>query len=226
MLIQCCIQIPMFIISVRPRGINKLWILGDDFVSHTCEQYFVNTYQPERYYAQCNFELKAVYYRYIPATSSQRNGENPANDNVLSRMHNALLKTMREEGAIPKILLIALEDDIIRYLNYNDYGVTAMYGKTLDYFAKTIRDMIDNFKERYLPKRAKRIDWPMIIWIPPTTHVNYKNNNLRKKFATEMANQVQTNPYMVVMNIAWNTQATSLACDLTGRLIPAGIKRF
>ena len=87
--------------------------------------------------------------------------------NRIARVINTLIYAMYAKAKLPKMLLIVLEDNIIQFLKYNDYGVTEMFGRVLEFMAKNIRSIIDEFKSK-IPPKAKRVEHPQIIWIVPT----------------------------------------------------------
>ena len=105
-----------------------------------------------------------------------------SDDNPISRIHNALAKTMMDSASIPKMIVVILEDDLINYINYDDYGVTALYGRILDTLSRDLSAAVNKFRE-FLPQRAKKDAWPQFVWILPSTHNNYERNEnaLRKK---------------------------------------------
>ena len=76
--------------------------------------------------------------------------------NPLVRIQNALLSALRSKIEIPKMLIVILEDDIIRYLNYQGHGVTEMHGKLIDYLSKELRKLITKFKTDFLPTKSKK----------------------------------------------------------------------
>ena len=105
--------------------------------------------------------------------------------NPLARIQNNLIRALANRSEIPKYIVVVLEDDVIKFLNYNDYGVSELYGKTIDYLFRELKNITTSFKNK-LPQKARRITWPFFIWLTPTTHANYSNNALRKKFGHEM----------------------------------------
>ena len=161
--------------------------------------------------------MKAVFDRKIL--------NNTAEPNRLARILNALTKAMRDEAYIPKIIVVVLEDDIIRYLNFNDYGVTTLYGRVIEFMSSNVRNAVDKFKEQFLPTRAKRSQYPMIIWIMPTSHMHYRNNTLRRKFAHELEGQIVQH-HAFCTDVLWNSQSPAVVNDITGKMIPAGIRRY
>ena len=86
-----------------------------------------------------------------------------ASRSPLVRLQNALSSNLSRRGEIPKYIVVILEDDIINFLNYNDYGVTEMYGKLIDYLSKEFKATVNNFKTQYLPQKTRRSTWPFYI---------------------------------------------------------------
>ena len=171
------------------------------------------------------FTMHSVTSR-LKAVFDKKLLNNTTENNRLVRITNSLIKAMKDEAAVPKILVVVLEDDIIRYVNFNDYRVTTLFGRVIEFLSTTVRQVIDQFKEQYLPTRAKKEQYPMIIWITPTIHMHYRNNNLCRKFANEMESQVPTNHHAFCSDVLWNSQSPAVVNDMTGKMIPAGIRRY
>ena len=205
---------------MSPVGLDKVWIVGDTFISTTVQQYFLDNPFADSY-ARTNMEVLTVNTKTI---MGQRV------DNPLSRVYNNLVSAMKKQATLPKLMVIVLEDDIIRYANYNDFGVTALYGRVIDYLASQIRQAVDVFKHRILPKKAIRHDWPQIVWIAPTQHENYhgSQNTLRKKFGAELDNQLRAQPYMHVINLSqlWRTNDQNLVDKFSHDMTPIGYATF
>ena len=175
-----------------PVGNDKLWIIGDYFVGSTIQQFLKRPYNES--YSRTNMEVQTFH----------PNNTREDSDNPLSRILNVLLSAMRSKAFLPKLMVIILEDDIIKYTRYDDYGVTALYGQLIDYLATEVRKLIDEFKQKFLPAKTSREDYPQVLWVLPTTHMFYHSNKntLRKKFAGEMEIQLRFQPYMHAVKLS------------------------
>ena len=114
--------------------------------------------------------------------------------NIVARIYNCLVSAMSREATVPKMILIILENDLIDYLQYNDFGVSSMFGQIISNMASDMIQATKIFKEKYLPKKAFKKSWPQFIFVLPSTHVNYRDNTLRRKLATEMEKMLIYHP--------------------------------
>ena len=202
-----------FIVSVSPVGLQKLWILGDSFVNSTVNRYFLNTDS----YAKTHMDVHILHGR-------RDNTENP-----ISRLLNALITAFRSKAHLPKLIMIILEDDIIRYTGYNDYGVTALYGRLINFLSMEIVKIVDAYKKEIFPQKAVNQNWPQIVWVPPTMHANYHNsdNTLRKKFSNELDLQIDNQQYMHVIRFAnWKFDDYPLVGRYDHRMSQIGVSHF
>ena len=207
------------IITVPPVGIDKLWIIGDQFVSNNIQQYFLSAPQTDSY---CRSQLEVcVFHKGNTADRS---------DSPISRIVNNLIYAMKTKGYLPKIIAVILEDDLIRYVDYNDFGVTSVYGQIFNYIIEEVRSAIIEFKYGILPVKARRDAYPQIIWFLPTLHCNYhpSDNTLRKKLIGEMENQIkyQTQMHTVHVNTTWTYDNLNLVNKYEHRMSPLGLAKF
>ena len=179
-----CTNILNNIISDTPRGVEHVWVVGDKFVADTSQRYFLNIPENDSFSKQ-NFEVSS-FFTMRPEDEEDSEGMDDTPKNMLTRVYNCLISAMRRESTVPKMVLVVLEDDLINYVAYDDFGVSALYGKLINSLAGDMRAAAAEFKKKYLPAKATKQNWPQFIWVTPSMHVNYANNTLRKKFGTEI----------------------------------------
>ena len=121
------------------------------------------------------------------------------------------------------MMVIIPEDDILKFLNHNDYGATELFGKIIDYLDKEIQTAITKFKAIF-PRMAKKQNCPEVIWIAPSTHSCYPNNTLRRKFGCEMDVQLRGRPSTMILKFRqiWDVTDRRLVDD-KGRLTRLGL---
>ena len=207
------------------KGLDSLWIVGDEFCSQTCLPFFMNITSDDDSYAKENFETSIFFGTDYMTTSSFEHNANIKNR--IARVHNSVVRAIRSKGTLPKLLIIVLEDDIINFLNYNDYGVTEMYGRVIEFLSREINESIQEFKQRYLPTKSKRDSIPQLVWILPTLHRNYRNSNLRRKFANEMEKILPLFPDNTVLRLKqiWDPESNTMVSSFNNALTACG-KRF
>ena len=203
----------LMLFSGRVPGLEQLWIIGDIFCRETIHNLSMMT--EDESYSKQNFDILTL--------STER--FSTRNTSPLARIINAFISGMERKQILPKIVVIVPEDDIINYLNHNDYGVTELFGKMIDYLDTELQKAAVNFK-RSLPRRAKRAGCPQFVWICPSVHHNYLNNNLRRKFAAEMDVQLRGRPFTLVFKLKqlWNTSDGRLVEEDNNRLSKLGAK--
>ena len=113
---------------------------------------------------------------------------------------------------IPKWVVIVPETDIINHIKYTQHNlaesaVEATYKMILEFLMSKFEELINTYtKQPHLPKRVNKGDWPRIIWIEPSLHLSYNNNDARIKFIAAMHNVVQEHPRTIVLPLkqGWN----------------------
>ena len=164
------------VITGHVEGINKIWFFGDEFVFNSFEKYYKQRLGDDdttaRGYVKNNFEI-------LPFHNNRRDS---INQNLVSRLLNLMPRSIREQKVFPKIIVVVPDDDIITYFGKFKNGASEAYGKLINHTMIKWDRLILTQKE-YLPAKAKKPDWPKLVCIIPPLHDNFKNNNLRIKFA-------------------------------------------
>ena len=208
-------------IAGRPLGIEKIWIIGDEFCANFAHVFMVNQNHKDSY-IKTNYEVDMFYSRDFS------NNDRKFNKNVIARIHNTIVSTMMRRATLPKLIVIPIENDIIKFCNYNDFGVSEMYGKVMDYLSSEIKKSIEHFKDKHMPTKAKRHSWPQIIWIMPTCHDNYPDNTLRRKFGAELGAVIHRKDGSIALKLkqVWNEKNPQLVNEDNGMITPTGVKLF
>ena len=133
------------------------------------------------------------------------------NNNALSRIINSVVYALNKNVKLPKYLIMVLEDDLISYLNYTDYGISGFYGSWVEFLAKQINDMIHTWYQA-LPKKAKKVDEPFIYWLALPTHILFKNNQQRSKFnaCIDSVIQIYANMRFMKLKELWSFNDSNL----------------
>ena len=130
---------------------------------------------PTYSYCARNFEI-----------SIQACGETTSNNpSLLARLRNALVHLINKNTTtmLPKIILIVLEDDIIKDAKAEEPNMGRDYNRRIRWLINEYRKIIDTIKD-YIAPNARKEGYPYFIWINPSKHINYKNNSARKKFGS------------------------------------------
>ena len=158
------------------KGLEKIWILGDEFANETVEQHFKGIKDEHCKFATFTYDSYEVR-EYVSSkhTSHIRS--------VIARTRNNLIRAINDQGALRKLIVMVQDDDIIKYLE----GETAEDVKIqirpiMKWLVREIEKAILAFKD-FLPNKAKRHHQPHVLWMKPPVHTNFGNswNMLREE---------------------------------------------
>ena len=158
-----------------------MWIIGDYFTGKSVDHFYLAR-KPEDTYVGRHFTVDAF-------AADEFSAYNPI---ASSRFRNALITAMNTAEYSPTYVLMVIEDDIISNLRIDkDITVTEkllykVYNKLSKWLVRETFRAMESFLD-LLPQRARRNNDPVIIWILPTTHKNYKNNWEREIFSKCLA---------------------------------------
>ena len=102
------------------------------------------------------------------------------------------------------------EDNILSSVQYSEFGVSAAYGNIIDYMMRQINEQIKQFMGTNLPPKATKYNTPHVLWVEPTLHTQYTNNDLRIKFirSLHIASSSSSQQRMVVLPLRQNWDDT------------------
>ena len=173
-----------------------MWIVGNDFAAHYYEEYFKRpSITDTEMYIRQNYEITGYHNKYLST-----------NPNMVSRICNTIIKGLKEQKYLPKLIVVVLDDDLIKYLNFNQYGFSYASRCLLSYIMIEFKRILEAHAE-HLPKKAKHTDdAPKFVWIQPPLHRNFTNNTLHNKFAKvcdEMA-RIHPNNFTLELKKGWD----------------------
>ena len=92
---------------------------------------------------------------------------------VVARERNNLVRAINDQGSLPKLIVVILDDDILKCLK-GEAADTVKYQipQVLNWLIKEFEKLISGFKD-ILPSRAKRHHMPHVLWIKPPQHKNF-----------------------------------------------------
>ena len=149
------------------------------------------------------------------------------NPDVISRVRNVLVKAYRKHAKVPKIIVIVIENDLIKNIDHEGYGVGFFYEDQINWLFDEFNDVTEEFK-KLLPARAtkNRQNWPHFLWMSPTLHDNYMEieNEKRKKFTKCLEKQARNHKNISTLRIkdAWLKNDNSLFTQRDKRFTPSG----
>ena len=73
---------------------------------------------------------------------------------VLGKLRNSLVYAMNKYTKLPKYILIVIDDDLIRCVNFDKPGTSEIFGRDLKWLANEYHDAIIT-RKKYLLKKAR-----------------------------------------------------------------------
>ena len=154
------------------KGLESVWIVGDKFVFRTCEEYFKQRdHHNYNGFAKENYEILSF--------ASSKYASN--NKSVIGRVRNELLSAMKQETYLPKLIVVILDDDVIRCLDVSNSSSYVVWKRAIHWLMNKFKQDIMDHKQ-FLPTKVKRDDQPKIVWIQAPLNTDFKNNEDRLTF--------------------------------------------
>ena len=207
------------------RGIEKIWLIGDEFAYKHLEKNFCKNKKADgtsNTYTYTFYEVREFL------TSKYSNNCR----SVLNRIRNSIATAINEHNVLPKVITIIPDEDIIREVipKFDDEISTSyQFNKILEALCDMISNMLLAYKEM-LPERAKRDNHPHILWISPPTHKYFsKHNNYNRDKFTKCLDSVVSgmkNMTMLRMIKFWNFDDGNLVLEHNETLTSEGMWKY
>ena len=133
--------------------------------------------------------------------------------NAIGRILNSIARTFNiYRYVIPKWIVIIPETDLIRSVEYTEFGVSGTYGTIIEYMMKEVNNMVKTFLRNDSSLKNNRYNHPFIVWIEPVLHSGFTDNALRVKFIRSMHNAAQGQERMVILSLkqSWKENDSTL----------------
>ena len=197
--------------------------MGDDLVRYTAGQalsarndtYMYNMFETS-IYASSNDDNAA------------RNSNNPRY-NPISKLINNFARALNENKKIPKWVVVVPESDYLNSANnYTQFGISEAYGILIEYAMSTMDKMIEDLMGDNLPHKANKYNWPYFLWIEPTLHMKYANNNLRGNFSKSLhiASLMHDRVIVLPLRQMWSDSSPNIFDVSQNRLTFPGLSTF
>ena len=149
-----------------------MWFLGDNFMAKSFRDNMKN--DPEMFVNK-HFTVKG----YCSSRFSD------TNQNMLSRIENSFINVVNENKHLPKYVVVVLDNDLIEFLDYKNFGISQMNATWLQYIAESFAAAILAHK-KLLNRSEARSEYPMIYWFVTLHHGLFQDNATRTKFNLAM----------------------------------------
>ena len=158
----------------------------------------------------------------VQATNDSKS-HNPA---ILARLRNSLVHAINKTTQLPKIVVVILEDDLIKSISM-DENINQAFNKRIRWLMHEYRKIIDTTKD-FLPQNAKKEGYPKFLWINPTRHCNYINNQERKKLGGTLENLSKNFDNNVALRLVhkWDFSDSNLFLKEQQRFTNDGLDTF
>ena len=199
---------------------DKIWIIGDEFVANTYDQYVKNAVRKNELYMKTNYDISCY------ATKSKDSNIR----SILGRIKFQLIKALEKEATLPKSILFLLDDDIICRVELKISsmdGFTMIMNIIMKWLLNQVRKAIEVRKDQLQPKSIKE-DYPVVYWIEAPQHINFNNNLQRRKFNSAIQNEssVLMNMRIMRMKKVWDPEETGLFIPSSNCFTSDGIFKY
>ena len=211
-------NILLLLLSIYPfiledmKGIQKLWILGDNFVAES--------YRKSLRKAHGEFFIKENF-EFLPFYGSRYSD---SNNNTLSRLVNSFMQAMNSKFYLPEFVIIFLDNDLIEHLQYKKLNTASLLGPWIEYLSQTVAEALH---QRYqdLPLKAWPKEVSQIYWVEAVGHNNfdYSDQKAREIFTQCLEANCKLHENMRILKIRhfWDKSDDSLVVN--NRFTKAGL---
>ena len=149
------------------------------------------------------------------------------NRSLLGKLRNNLVNALNKCHSIPKIIVVTLEDAIINDMGVANFGVTFDMEIRVKWLTSQYRKIVEAFLD-FLPAKNRRDNWPKFIFICPSSHINYRNNALCKKFCRVLEDSCASTERMTAMRLrnGWDFDDRSIYMEPQQRFTTEGLAMF
>ena len=143
----------------------------------------------------------------------------------LGRFINVMASALNAHVKLPKYIIVVMEEDVLRCINFSKPGVSEIYGRDLKWLAEEYHDMIMTCKEN-LPGKARRFHYPQVFWVSLPQHHNFGNNQLQHKFNQCMETVVNLFKEMHLLKIHRHWSYNDFGVTVNGMINETGKMRY
>ena len=158
-----------------------MWLLGDKFIHDNAQTYIRENKNNPANYVFNNFEVEFFGANDLESNNASR----------LGHFRNALFHAFNRYQRLPKLIVYIIEDDLLHTTNFNDFGLTEVYEEMMSWLV--VHRSVLTIKEK-LPSRSLKEGWPHVLFVAPSVHRLYRNDNKRRKFTAAMEKAFKRSP--------------------------------
>ena len=117
------------------KALESVWIIRDTFVASSYEKTLKMDTVQHKLYMKENYDTFAFFKN------------NHFDTNLLSRLRNVLVMAFNQNDKLPRVILVVLDNDLVRFINHNKHGVAleiiTFIEWLADEFAKAVKTRIN-----------------------------------------------------------------------------------
>ena len=189
------------------KGIEKIWITGDDFGFNSFNKYFYQ-HSDEDQYAKSAFEVSGFHNDRLQSYDT----------NTISRIRNYLVGAKKDQKILPKFIVLVIDDNIIKYLRHK--GGKEVNDSPMQGYEWLLRWLMTQFErliavqKEYLADKCRKPHQPVFLWIEPPTHASFRStdNFHRLEFSKAMQKAVSfhADMYSLQLKKVWDPNDPTL----------------
>ena len=209
----------MVIISDAVPAYDTVWFLGDEFAISFFEQYF-----KEKTLKGYNAGYIRNNYDVMAKLSSQYMSQTK---NFLSRFRNLLVSAITDQPRLPKIIVNILDTDLMKNIDESIWDDTKALNRVIGSMMSDQSKLILTQKS-YLQQKAKRTNYPHIVWIEAPIHNNFPDNYRRERFNYSLNHMVQFQEDTTVLKFKkiWDSSNSRLYIRENERFTCEGLSAY
>ena len=126
-----------------------------------------------------------------------------------------------------KYLVIILDNDLIEFLDYDEYGMSKIFGEWIKHIADAIDEIIAD-KKKKLPEKACLEGYPLTYWTTLPHHRYFKDGASRFKFNKALESTIKNRRGMrlIRMKEIWDFDNRNLVDPRTGVITFEGLSTY
>ena len=203
------------------HGAEQVWFIGDNFAARSLCKYFLlvndcddltdkkenepctSTGNSGKFFLTEHYEVKVFCNSKFSSATT----------NLLVCLQNTFVAAINKNKLLPKYIILVLDDDLIKYLNFSGPSVSQLLGNWLEWLTKQFTQAVYN-RKKVLPTKAKNSTSPCIYWCLAPGHscFSLSNNELCKKhnLCLETLLRGRSDMWVIKMKDHWNFQDSTL----------------
>ena len=184
-------------------------------VSRTERENF--TKRKENLYSLTHYEATVIAGNFNSTTKS-----------IMQRLRNCFVNTYNNKPTVlPKWIVIVIENDLLRTVRCHEYTtdqLSLIFEGMLEWVFKELKNLRENVRYN-MPFKTKKYEWPYFLWIEPTLHKSYGDNETRKLFNAALAKINAKFDESIIVNLqGWDANDATLFLERERRYSITGLK--